>query len=387
MGMTLNSALAGLRPSGIRRYTRLAAETPGCIPLTLGEPGETTPEAICAEVAVSLAAGKTHYPPNNGTEELRHAISEYMAREGLAFGPDQIIVTSGATEAIFTALQTLLNPDDEVIIPEPAFLLYDALVRLLRAHPVALDTACAGFQIGKDALAAQVSEHTKAIILNSPLNPAGTILSRESLDAVAELAQERGFYVIFDAVYEKLVYTDGYTGFAQAHPELADRTILVNSFSKPYAMTGWRLGWLAAPASLMESLSMVHMYAVSSVVSFTQDAACTALAGDVEPFRKSYERRRDITVRALRDMGLSCVEPEGAFYAFPSIAGFGDTDGAQISSERFCIRAIQEAGVALVPGTCFGAEGYVRLSYACTEAVLEEGLRRLASFVGSLERL
>ncbi len=387
MAMTLNNALDHLKPSGIRQFSRLAAETPGCISLTLGEPGETTPEEVRHEVSSSLEAGKTHYPPNNGQPRLREAISAYMAEEGLSYPEDQIIVTSGATEAVFTALMTMLNPGDEVIIPTPAFLLYDAIVRICRATPVALDCEPDDFQIDPEKLEAAASEHTKAIILNSPLNPTGTVLTKESLAAVAKVAREHDCYVISDNVYEKLIYTDAYEGFAQAYPELSDRIIVVNSFSKPYAMTGWRLGWLAAPSSLMGALSMVHMYAISSVVSFTQDAACVALASDVEPFRKSYERRRDITVSALSEMGLSCVRPEGAFYAFPSLRGFADADGKQIASERFCTRAIKEAGVALVPGTCFGSEGHVRLSYACTEETLREGLSRLGAFCASLERI
>lgn len=387
MPLTLNSALSTLKPSGIRQFARLAHETPGCISLTLGEPGETTPAPIRAEVAHSLEEGKTHYPPNNGTAELREAISSYMAERGLAFSPEQVIVTSGATEAIYTILTTILEPGDDVIIPTPAFLLYDAIARICRANPITLDTSEDSFQIEKEKLAALVGPKTKAIILNSPLNPTGTVLTKESLAAVAELAREHDFYVICDNVYERLVYADEFTGFAESYPELADRTIVVNSFSKPYAMTGWRLGWLAAPEPLMPALSMVHMYAISSVVSFTQDAAAKALASDAEPFRQSYERRRDITIAALQEMGLPCVVPEGAFYAFPSVAGLADTGGSQIGAERFCTRAIKEAGVALVPGTCFGCTGHVRISYATDEETLKEGLRRLASFVGSLQRI
>ncbi|MGN0071096.1 MAG: pyridoxal phosphate-dependent aminotransferase [Atopobiaceae bacterium] len=387
MPLSLNSALSTLKPSGIRQFAQLAKATPGCISLTLGEPGETTPAPIRAEVAHSLEEGKTHYPPNNGTPALKEAISSYMAGRGLAFSPDQVIVTSGATEAIYTIMTTILEPGDDFIIPTPAFLLYDAIARICRANPVALDTAEDGFQIEKEKLSALVGPRTKAIILNSPLNPTGTVLTKKSLAAVAELAKAHDFYVICDNVYERLIYTDAFAGFAESYPELADRTIVVNSFSKPYAMTGWRLGWLAAPAPLMAALSMVHMYAISSVVSFTQDAAVAALASDVEPFRKSYETRRNITIAALEKMGMPCVVPEGAFYAFPSVAGFADTDGKEISAERFCIRAIKEAGVALVPGTCFGCAGHVRLSYATDTKTLEEGLKRLASFVAGLPRI
>ena len=277
-------------------------------------------------------------------------------------------------------MEALLNPGDEVVVPMPAFLLYQSLVTLNRASVVELDTAPHGYQIAPDALGEVVGERTKAIVLTSPNNPTGCVLSAESLDAVAELAAERDFYVICDDVYDQLVYVDGYEGFAQRHPELRDRTIVVNSFSKPYAMTGWRLGWLAAPAELVEQVAKVHQYAVSSAVSFTQRAAVRALASDVVPMRERYRARRDLVTQALAATGLPTPEPGGAFYAFPSIEEFG------MSSEEFCTRAIREAGVAMVPGSLFGGEGHVRLSYACADAELEEALVRLGRFVGALRR-
>ena len=380
MPLDLNEALSGLKPSGIRRFAALARETEGCISLTLGEPGEDTPREICAEVARALADGETHYPPNAGTEALREAIASHMAERGLEYGADEVIVTSGATEALFSAMEALLNPGDEVIVPMPAFLLYQSLVTLNRASVVELDTAPHGYQIAPDALGEVVGERTKAIVLTSPNNPTGCVLSAESLDAVAELAAERDFYVICDDVYDQLVYVDGYERFAQRHPELRDRTIVVNSFSKPYAMTGWRLGWLAAPAELVEQVAKVHQYAVSSAVSFTQRAAVRALASDVVPMRERYRARRDLVTQALAATGLPTPEPGGAFYAFPSIEEFG------MSSEEFCTRAIREAGVAMVPGSLFGGEGHVRLSYACADAELEEALVRLGRFVGALRR-
>jgi len=380
MPLDLNEALSGLKPSGIRRFAALARETEGCISLTLGEPGEDTPQEISAEVARALADGETHYPPNAGTEALRDAIASHMAERGLEYGADEVIVTSGATEALFSAMEALLNPGDEVVVPMPAFLLYQSLVTLNRASVVELDTAPHGYQIDADALGEVVGERTKAIVLTSPNNPTGCVLSAESLDAVAALAAERDFYVICDDVYDQLVYVDGYEGFAQRHPELRDRTIVVNSFSKPYAMTGWRLGWLAAPAELVEQVAKVHQYAVSSAVSFTQRAAVRALASDVVPMRERYRARRDLVTQALAATGLPTPEPGGAFYAFPSIEEFG------MSSEEFCTRAIREAGVAMVPGSLFGGEGHVRLSYACADAELEEALVRLGRFVGALRR-
>lgn len=378
MSLSLNTAALALQPSGIRRFSSLAAATPGCISLTLGEPGEDTPAAIRAEVGRSLTAGKTHYPPNNGFPVLREAICRAMEERGLTYAPDQIIVTSGATEALFATLVTMLNPGDEVIIPTPAFVLYESIVALCRATPRPLDTTAHGYQIDGEALAACVGERTKAIVLTSPNNPTGCVLSSESLDAVTAIAAERGVYVICDDVYDRLVYTDTYQGFAQRHPEFADRTVVVNSFSKPYAMTGWRLGWLCAPQELVRHIAKVHQYAISSVVAFTQDAAVRALATDVSAMRTSYEQRREIALSYVDEMGLPVVRPEGAFYVFPDVSGLG------LSSEEFCERAIREEGVALVPGTFFGGEGHVRISYACDDETLVEGLERLDRFVAGL---
>ncbi|MBP3892427.1 MAG: pyridoxal phosphate-dependent aminotransferase [Atopobiaceae bacterium] len=378
MPLTLNTALNDLQPSGIRRFSALAAQTPGCISLTLGEPGEDTPERIAARVQVGLDAHKTHYPPNNGWPDLRLAICARMAATGLSYQPEEVVVTSGATEALYATLSAMLNPGDEVIVPMPAFLLYESVVRLARATVVPLATDETGFQITEEALAASVTERTKAIVLTSPNNPTGVCLSRESLDVVARLACEHQFYVICDDVYDQLVYSDDFVGFAKAHQELREQTVVVNSFSKPYAMTGWRLGWLAAPHHLTDQIAKIHQYAISSVVSFTQDAAIEALATDVTPMRESYRVRRDFVLARLARMGLSCVRPDGAFYAFPSIRKLG------LTSEEFCTRAIIEDGVALVPGSVFGCEGHVRLSYACDVTTLRWGLDRLEKFVAKL---
>ena len=378
MSLSLNTALDSLQPSGIRRFSALAAATPGCISLTLGEPGEDTPQAICHAVQKGLDARRTHYPPNNGWPELRQALSSHMANQGLAYEPDEIIVTSGATEALYATLTAMLNPGDEVIVPMPAFLLYESVVRLARATVVPLQTEADGFQITAKALANVASERTKAIVLTSPNNPTGVCLTPQSLDAVARFAQMHRFYVICDDVYDQLVYDEGFERFACRHPELRHQTVVVNSFSKPYAMTGWRLGWLAGPQRLTNQIAKVHQYTISSVVSFTQDAAIEALATDVSSFRDSYRVRRDFVIARLARMGLACARPGGAFYAFPSIRKFG------LSSEEFCTRAIEEAGVALVPGSVFGLEGHVRLSYACDAITLRRGLDRLEAFVARL---
>jgi len=380
MPLSLNTSAQALRPSGIRRFSNLAAQTPDCISLTLGEPGEDTPAPIRAQVPASLEAGKTHYPPNNGYPALRQAIAQTMGDRGVSCTEDQVIVTNGATEALFSTLTALLNPGDEVVIPKPAFLLYDSIVSLCRGRVVSLDTAPASYQIDPDALEAACGPRTKAIVICSPNNPTGCLLDRRSLEAVARAAARHDCYVVCDDVYDQLVYDPGYQGFARLHPDLADRTVLVNSFSKPYAMTGWRLGWLVASAPLAAQIAKVHQFAVSCVVAFTQDAAVEALATDVSAMRASYQARRDLTVARLGQMGLPLVEPRGAFYAFPDVSDLG------LASEDFCERAIREAGVALVPGAFFGGEGHVRISYATDEASLSRGLDRLGTFVAGLRQ-
>ena len=378
MPRSLNTSLVRLKSSGIRRINALAAQHPGCIALALGEPEFDTPQEIRVEVTRALQRGETHYPPNNGTPFLRGAISEYMSAQGFDYAPDNVIVTDGATEALHATLLAMLEPNDEVIIPTPAFGLYESIVRVNHAFPVFLDTARADFQIDEDALRDRVTPATKAIVICSPNNPTGCIFNAASLDAVARVAAETGIYVICDDVYNRLVYTDGYERFALRHPELREQTVVVDSFSKPWAMTGWRIGWLAADPSLAVQIAKAHQYMVSSAVSFEMPAAAAALSVDPAPMLETYRARRARVLAALEKMGLSVVEPAGAFYVFPSIKGTG------LTSEQFCTRAIEEAGVGLVPGSCFGSEGYVRLSYCVSDEDLDEGLRRLDRFVAGL---
>lgn len=378
MPRSLNTSLVRLKSSGIRRINALAAQHPGCIALALGEPEFDTPQEIRDEVTRALQRGETHYPPNNGTPFLRGAISEYMSAQGFDYAPDNVIVTDGATEALHATLLAMLEPNDEVIIPTPAFGLYESIVRVNHAFPVFLDTARADFQIDEDALRDRVTPATKAIVICSPNNPTGCIFNAASLDAVARVAAETGIYVICDDVYNRLVYTGGYERFALRHPELREQTVVVDSFSKPWAMTGWRIGWLAADPSLAVQIAKAHQYMVSSAVSFEMPAAAAALSVDPTPMLETYRARRARVLAALEKMGLAVVEPAGAFYVFPSIKGTG------LTSEQFCARAIEEASVGLVPGSCFGSEGYVRLSYCVSDEDLDEGLRRLDRFVAGL---
>ncbi|MBQ9690912.1 MAG: aminotransferase class I/II-fold pyridoxal phosphate-dependent enzyme [Eggerthellaceae bacterium] len=381
MPRDLNTQLDILKPSGIRAFSQLASKTPGCVSLALGEPGDNTDFDISQMVRYSLLQGFTHYPPNNGHRFLRKAIAKHLTSRKTPFSTDEIIVTSGATEALYVALTTILNPEDEVIIPTPAFSLYESIIILNRANPVFLDTSKTFFQITREQLEERVSPRTKAIIITSPNNPTGCMLNEESLAAVAEYAQKNDFYVICDDVYGQLVF-DGVKEkpyFAAQYPNLREQTICIDSFSKPYSMTGWRLGWLAADKPFIDQASKVHQYAVSSVTSFTQHAAAYALRYEPDERRMRYQRRRDKVMRAVAASGkISCAVPQGAFYAFLDISELG------MGSEEFCERAIREAGVALVPGVFFRAEGFVRLSFAADDEILSEGLKRLIHFVDSL---
>ena len=373
-----NSDLALLATSGIRRFNALANATPGCVKLTLGEPEFDTPAAVKEAVSRALAEGQTHYPPNNGKASLLAALSAYMGEEGLAYAPEELIVTCGATEALSAALQALLDPGDEVVVPVPAFGLYETVVRAAHGHVRFLDTSADGFAINEGKLRAVVGERTKAIVVTSPNNPTGCVYDAASLDAVARVAAETGIYVICDDVYNRLCYADVCERFASRHPELRDQTVVVDSFSKPWAMTGWRIGWLAAAPALKAQIEKMHQYLISSIPTFVQDAAEVALGCDVAPMRETYRRRRDLVVERLGRMGLPLTRPEGAFYAFPDVSGLGT------GSEDLCERLVREAGVACVPGTCFGCEGFMRLSYCVADDQLELGLDRLEGFLAEL---
>ena len=373
-----NSELARLATSGIRRFNALANEAPGCVKLTLGEPEFPTPEAVCRKVGESLTAGLTHYPPNNGLLTLRNAISTYMGDFGLYYEPEAVLVTCGATEALSTPLLSLLDPGDEVVVPLPAFGLYETIVRAAHGRVIGLDTTPHAFQIREEALKDACGPSTKAIVLTSPNNPTGCVYDAESLDAVAKVARELGLVVICDDVYNRLCYVEGYERFAVRHSELRDQIVVVDSFSKPWAMTGWRIGWLAAAAGLKAQIEKMHQYLISSIPAFVQDAAVVALTIDPQSMRETYRRRREYVVERLEAMDIPLTIPSGAFYAFPDISGLG------MPSETLCERLIREAGVACVPGTCFGTEGYMRLSYCVSDDELKKGLDRLEGFVQGL---
>ena len=372
----LNQNLTLLRRSPIRVFTNLANETPGCIRLTIGEPDFDTPQPIKAAAMAALERNQTHYAPNQGTLALRQAIAEFETARGCETSPEEVLVTIGASHALFTALLGILNPGEEVIVPTPAFGLYESIVTIAGGKLVPLDVKKTGFQITPEALSKAITPRTKAILLNSPCNPTGTVLSRESLAAVKQAILGKPIFLICDNVYQQLCYGD--CPDITLDKDLAPQRILCQSFSKPYAMTGWRLGYLTCPGYVMERLLLLSAANIASVPTFLQAAAVAALKEDPAPMLAQYRARRDYVCKRLDAMGLSYPAPEGAFYIFPDISPYG------LDSETFCTRMIRQAGVAAVPGSCFGTEGHIRLSYACSMADLEEGLNRMERFLASL---
>ena len=372
----LNANLDGLTYSAIRRFTNLAKQTPGCTMLTLGEPDFSTPPEIVRAGMEALRQGRTHYAPNWGTDELRQDIAAFETARGMPCDPSQVLVTAGATGALFTLLLGVLNPGDEVIIPTPAFSLYETIVTVAGGKPVFLDTTPGGYQIPREELERMITDRTKAIIINSPNNPTGCIYSRESLMVVRDLALKHGFYVVCDNVYSQLSY--GPCPDLTLCGELREQLFLCQSFSKPYAMTGWRVGYLIGPVKILERLLLLHAAELACVPTFVQDACRVALKTDVSAMRESYRVRRGYVCRRLEEMGLPFTEPMGAFYVFPQISQYG------LSDEEFCTRIIQEGGVAVTPGTCFRGEGHIRISYCYSPEELETSLNRLEQFIHTL---
>lgn len=371
----LNTALLGVKRSAIRVYSALAASTPGCIALTLGEPDFTTDPVIRQAAKASLDNGDTHYIANNGSLDLREAIADFeKSKNSMDYTPDEIIVTCGATEAIFTALFGILNPGDEVVVPEPAFGLYEAVTTMCRGKYVPIDTAAAKFQVTKQMLDRAITGNTKAIILNSPNNPTGCILNDESLENIYNAVKDKNIFILCDDVYSQLIYGEKYKSFS-SYRDLRQKIIVIQSFSKPYCMTGWRMGYLMADKSVKSEIEKVHQYTVVSTASFSQNACIKALQTDVMPMLEIYRRRRDYVLGRLKEIGLDTVTPMGGFYVFPSIERFS------MSSGEFCTRMINEAGLAATPGSCFGSDGHIRLTYCYSDEELKEGLNRLEKFV------
>ena len=372
-------AAAAMRPSGIRKFFDLAAEMPECISLGVGEPDFKTPWAVREAGIESLEHGRTRYTSNAGLKELRAEIARYLDRRmGLKYDPaKEVLVTVGGSEAIDMCIRTLVQPGDEVIIPEPCFVCYEPITTLSGGVPV--HVACHQedeFRLRADALKAAITPRTKLLIMPFPNNPTGAVMERADLEAIAEVLRGTDIMVLSDEIYAELNYgLQNHVSIATL-PGMAERTVVVNGFSKTYAMTGWRLGYACGPAPIIKIMTKIHQSAIMSAPTTSQYAAITALKdcdGEIERMRNEYNMRRRLVVKSFNDMGLSCFEPRGAFYAFPCIKFSGMT------SEEFCTKLLEQKHVAIIPGNAFGAsgEGYARVSYAYSVEHLMEALRRI----------
>lgn len=371
-----------LPPSGIRKFFDLVANTKGVISLGVGEPDFVTPWFIREACFQALEQGYTMYSSNWGLPELRREIAAYLERRfGLVYDPEgEILVTVGASEAIDLAMRAVLRPGDEVLIPEPNYVSYKPCAVLAGGKPVTIPTrASRQFKLLGEDLQAHLTPRARVLILSYPNNPTGAIMRREDLLSVARTVERHGILVISDEIYAELTYEGRHTSFASI-PGMRDRTILVGGLSKAFAMTGWRIGFACGPAPIIGAMVKIHQYTMLCAPIMSQKAAVEALRhGDeaVEKMVREYDARRRLVVQGLRQLGLECFEPQGAFYAFPSFRGLVDW-----SAEEFCAKLLQEEKVAVVPGTAFGdcGEGHFRLSYAAGTAILIEALRRLAGF-------
>ncbi len=374
----MNPQVLTFTQSGIRKFSDEAKTIPGIINFTIGEPEYDTPEAIKSAGVAAIARNQTHYPPQQGLMILREAISAYEAKTNhVTYAPTEIVVTNGATEALAAVLLTVLSEGDEVIIPSPMYVSYAPIIAFCKAKLVTLDTRSTAFQITPEALNALITPKTKLILITSPNNPTGVVLSETSLQAVKAAALAHDLFVVSDDVYHQLVFQDDFPKLI-GDASLRDRLIVTQSFSKPYAMTGWRVGYVLADEPVAKAITLMHAYLVGGITTFNQHAAIEALKHDSTPMRESYRHRRDIGVAALAEMGLPCVKPEGAFYLFPDISALG------LDSETFCLRAMREFKIAMVPGRYFGSDTNIRISYAVSEGELRVGLERLKAFVEHL---
>lgn len=378
----LSRRVRELKPSGIRKFFDIVATMQDVISLGIGEPDFATPDTILRAGIRSLQNGQTHYTSNAGRYELRQALAQHLHRSyGVSYDPSaEFVITVGVSEALYLAMTALLDPGDEVIIPTPCFVAYQAEVLLAGGVPVEVPTRAEdNFQLRPQAIAAAITPRTKAVLVGYPNNPTGAVADRETLLELAHLAEEHDLIVISDELYDQLVYGVEHVCFPSL-PGMWSRTILLGGFSKNYAMTGWRIGFAAAPASLLKGLLRVHQYTIMSAPTMAQDAALDALqhaAPDVEAMRREYDRRRRLIVNGLNQLGLPTVEPHGAFYAFPHVSVTGMDD------ETFAQRLLEEERVAVVPGSAFGAggAGFVRCSYATAYEKIEAALERMERFM------
>ncbi len=381
----LSQRVTELKPSGIRKFFDIAATMKDVISLGIGEPDFTTPPPILEAGIKSLQRGETHYTSNSGILELRKALAAHLEMHyGVSYDPaNEVIITVGGSEALYLAATALLNPGDEMIIPTPCFVSYQAMAQL--AGGVAVEIPCKmenNFDVDPQEIAAAITPRTRAILLGFPNNPTGAVATRENLLKIAQLAEEHDLIVISDEIYDRLVYGVRHVCFASL-PGMRQRTLFLGGFSKDYAMTGWRIGFVAGPTELMKGLLRIHQYAVMCAPTTAQVGALAALQLGEEYVREmveEYDRRRKLIVGGLNQIGLPTFEPKGAFYAFPKISVTG------LDDETFSMRLLNEEHVAAVPGNSFGkgGEGFVRCSYATAYEKIEVALERMRRFVNRL---
>ena len=378
----LAPAAKAMRPSGIRKFFDLAADMPHCISLGVGEPDFKTPWSVRNAGIRSLELGRTKYTANSGLKELRGEICNYLQRRfDLHYKEENILVTVGGSEAIDLTIRAVVQPGDEVIIPEPCFVCYEPITQLTGGVPVHIATRAEDqFRLTADQLRAAITPRTKLLIFPYPNNPTGAVMSAAEMEEIAAILRETNVLVLSDEIYSELTYgLDRHVSIASL-PGMAERTIVVNGFSKSYAMTGWRLGYAAGPAPLVKVMTKIHQSCIMSAPTTSQYAAITALRqcdDQIEMMRDEYNRRRRYVVKALNDMGLTCFEPRGAFYVFPSIQISG------LTSSEFCEQLLREKEVAIIPGSAFGAsgEGYARISYAYSVDHLQTAMKRIREFL------
>ncbi len=373
------------KPSGIRKFFDILESMDDVISLTVGQPDFITPWHIREAGITALENGKTYYTSNKGLGELREEVSKYLLRRfNLQYDPEsEVIVTVGGSEAIDIAIRALVNPGDEVIVVEPSFVCYTPIAAMAGAKPVIINTREENkFKLTAEELKAAITDKTKLLVLPFPNNPTGAILEKAELEKIADVLRGTNVMVLSDEIYAELTYGKKHVSFASL-PDMKERTIIVSGFSKAYAMTGWRLGYLTAPKEIVSQIFKIHQYAIMCAPTTSQFAAIEALKNgddDIEYMRDEYNGRRKILLKGLKNIGIDCFEPEGAFYAFPNISKFG------LSSEQFCERLLYEHKVGLVPGTAFGecGEGFARISYAYSLDHIQKALKKINEFVSTL---
>lgn len=383
----LSDTIVNIKPSGIRKFFDIVTEMndPDVISLGVGEPDFDTPWHIRDEGIYSLEKGRTFYTSNSGLIELRTEICNYLKRRfDLQYDPrKQTLITVGGSEAIDIGLRALINPGDEVIIPQPCYVSYEPCALLTGAKPVIVNLKAENeFRLTAGELEEAITPKTKLVILPFPNNPTGAIMERKDLEAIAKVIIEHDLIVMSDEIYAELTYKDKHVSIAQI-PGMQERTLLINGFSKAYAMTGWRLGYVCGPAAIIEQMTKIHQFAIMCAPTTSQYAAVEALKNgdkDVEEMRRAYDQRRRYLVHEFREIGMDCFEPFGAFYVFPSIQRFGMT------SDEFATRLLREQKLAVVPGTAFGdcGEGFLRISYAYSIESLKKAMSRIREFVKTL---